>query len=100
MATQAKLQSSALILVVLLLGALAAGNYFVVTQAPFGSCTLGLAAMGGSEAQSPCPPNYLYYFIGAPLVVGLLLLLILPNLVTGGEVLQEAKPAAAPVEPK
>jgi hypothetical protein len=32
--------------------------------------------------------------------VGILLLLILPNLVVGGEAIQEAKPAPAPAEPQ
>jgi hypothetical protein len=49
--------------------------------------------------QSNCP-NYLYYFVGAPLVVGLLLLLILPNLVTTGESTQEAKPSPPQPEPR
>ncbi|HKA52130.1 MAG TPA: DUF2760 domain-containing protein [Candidatus Binatia bacterium] len=39
---------------------------------------------------------YMYYLISAPLLVGLLLLLILPNLVTKEESAREAKPAPAP----
>jgi hypothetical protein len=106
MALQAKLKSSALVLIVLLLGALAAGNYFVFQQAPFGACTitkveylLGADVSTLGSFQSVCP-NYMYYFVGAPLVVGLLLLLILPNLVTRGEAAQETKPAPARPEPK
>jgi hypothetical protein len=56
-----------------------------------------LSTLGTQQADCP---NYLYYFVGAPLVVGLLLLLILPNLVTMGEAAQEAKPAPAQPQPK
>ena len=103
---QAKLKSSALILIVLFSVVLAAGNYFVFRQAPFGACTItkadhlmaaDLFTLG--TQQSTCP-NYLYFFVGAPLVVGLLLLLILPNLVTTGEAAQEAKSAPPQPEPK
>ncbi|MBM4257442.1 MAG: DUF2760 domain-containing protein [Deltaproteobacteria bacterium] len=44
--------------------------------------------------------NYNYYFLGAPLLVGLLLLLTLPKLVTSGEPTQEAAPVQATTEPK
>src|SRR5262249_36863439 len=64
--------------------------------APFGPC--GFGTFGETWPEPPCL-TYLYYFIGAPLLVGLLLLLILPNLVTREEVAQEAKPAPAP-EPR
>jgi Domain of unknown function (DUF2760) len=101
MALQAKLKSSALILIILLVGVLAAGNYFVLRQAPFGSCVIGSLTLVGSDLggyESPGCPNYMYYFVGAPLVIGLLLLLILPNLVTREEAAQEAKPTPAQPE--
>jgi len=122
MALQAKLKSSALILIVLLVGVLAAGNYFVFTRAQFGPCAIardvdlsgteapGATVLLGSDLragdvlkkvdlQSACL-NYVYYFVGTPLVLGLLLLLILPNLVTVGEPAQEAKPVPPQPEPK
>jgi Domain of unknown function (DUF2760) len=103
MASQAKLKSSALILIVLLSLVLAAGNYLMFAQAPFGACSIGVMVLGvdvpGTGLQSSCL-NYIYYFVGAPLVVGLLLLLVLPKLVTGGETAQETKPAPARLEPK
>jgi hypothetical protein len=99
---QAKLKPFALILIMLLSVVLAAANYVVMTQAPFGNCLLGSqAALIGADLLgygSPGCPNYMYYFVGAPLVVGLLLLLILPNLVTREEMAQEAKPAPAQPE--
>jgi hypothetical protein len=101
---QAKLKPFALILIVLLSVALAAGNYFVFQRAPFGACTimqvdylLGAEVPNSENLRSACP-NYMYYFVGAPLVVGLLLLLILPNLVTREETTQEAKPTPAQPE--
>jgi hypothetical protein len=108
MATRPKLKPLALILLIVLLGFLAAGNYFVLTQAPFGSCTLGGTVLTGADlrgyealsaAQVSCL-NYVYYFVGAPLVVGLLLLLILPNLVKAEATPEVAKPTPAPVETK
>lgn len=111
MAVQPKLKSSALILIVLLSVVLAAGNYVVMTQAPFGPCVIGSVTLVGSDLgglvtselrgyESSGCLNYVYYFIGAPLAVGLLLLLILPNFVTVKEKAQEAKPAPAQPEPK
>lgn len=101
MALQAKLKSSALILIVLLVGVLAAANYVVMTQAPFGTCVIGSVTLIGADLggyESPGCLNYMYYFISAPLAVGLLLLLILPNLVTGGEIAQEVK--LSPAQPE
>jgi len=99
---QAKLKPFALILIVLFSVVLAAGNYFVFQRAPFGACTimqtdypLGADVPNSEDLRSACS-NYMYYFVGAPLVVGLLLLLILPNLVTKEEIAREAKPAPAP----
>jgi len=105
-----KLKPFAFILIILLLGALAAGNYYVQTQAPFGTCSrdgFAFIARPGVEPEIPeqdaaravCM-NYLYYFVGAPLVAGLLLLLSLPNLVTSGEATQEEVPVQATPEPK
>jgi hypothetical protein len=101
-ALQAKLKPFALVLIVLFSVGLAAGNYFVLTQAPFGPCTIvvmGYDWGGSSNLQTACP-NYLYYFVGAPLVVGLLLLMILPNLVTREEAARETKLAPAQSETK
>lgn len=107
MATRAKLKPFAFILIILLLGGLAVGNYFVLIKAPFGTCTLGAVPEGADLQQytqalaslSACL-NYGYYFIGAPLAVGLLLLLALPNLIAGGGVEQEARPTQPAAEPK
>src|SRR5436190_22316458 len=99
-ALQAKLKPFALILIVLLSVALAAGYYFMLAQAPFGPCTIGTVGTDPTESNplwTNCP-NYIYYFVGAPLVVGFLLLLILPNLVTREEGTQETKPAPAQPE--
>src|SRR5262245_50500563 len=100
--------------------ALSAGNYLMFARAPFGPCTIGaLGADVGEPTTRFVPyraspyqrafvsevnpllvgcPNYIYYFVGAPLLIGLLLLLILPNLVTREETTQEAKPAPAQPE--
>ncbi|HEV8715011.1 MAG TPA: DUF2760 domain-containing protein [Candidatus Binatia bacterium] len=97
---QAKLKPFALILIGLLAVVLAAANYFMLTQAPFGTCTIGTVGVDLSEYNplwASCP-NYMYYFVGAPLLVGLLLLLVLPNLVTREETAQGAK--AAPARPE
>jgi hypothetical protein len=97
-----KLKPFAFILIILLTGALAAGNYYVLSAAPFGACEIGVAfsvTTGLDPARAVCM-NYLYYFIGAPLLVGLLLLLTLPRLVTGEEVVREEKQAQATPEPK
>ena len=102
-ALQAKLKSSALILIVLLAVTLAAANYIVMTQAPFGTCVIGSVTLIGADLggyESPGCLNYVYYFVGTPLVVGLLLLLILPNLVAAEEAAQEAKSAPPQPEPK
>jgi len=90
-----KLKPFAFILIILLLGALAVVNYYMLTQAPFGTCTIGGAApaFSGLDAARAVCMNYLYYFIGAPLLAGLLLLLTLPRLITSGEVIQEEQPA-------
>ena len=94
---QPKLKPFAFILIILLLGALAAGNVYVLAGVPFGGCALGV---GGEEGPLPCLMNYLYYFTGAPLVVGLLLLLTIPRLLTSREATQLEKPAQATAEPK
>jgi hypothetical protein len=102
MATRPKLKPLALILIVLLSGALAAGNFFVLTQAPFGSCTFGIAmvATGPIAGTLSSCSNYIYYFVGAPLVIGLLLLLILPSLVKTEATPEVVKPTPAPIETK
>ena len=113
MAARAKLRPFAYILILLLCAALAAGNYYVLHFAPFGDYHIGGQASVGADLLSPgqfltTRQSYLYYFIGAPLAVGLLLLLILPRLVTGAAareekppaVQQEVKKAAPPPPPK
>jgi hypothetical protein len=107
MTTRPKLKASGLSLIVIFMVALAAGNYFVLQQAPFGTCTLGPVPTGAElsgydwikRVLPSCLP-YVYYLVGAPLAVGLLLLLSLPRLVTGGEVAQEAKSTQASAEPR
>jgi hypothetical protein len=89
MSTRPKLKPLANILILFLSGALAAANYYMFVYAPFGKCTFGDVPPGADMAQitqgletlSACI-HYGYYFIGAPLVIGLLLLLIVPRLVT------------------
>ena len=100
-----KLKPFAFILIILLLGALAAGNYYMLYAAPFGTCTIGVAgtdmpSMTRALSELSACINYLYYFLGAPLAVALLLLLSLPKLVTGGEFSLEGKPAQIPTESK
>ncbi len=102
-----KLKPFAYILIVLGMGVLAAANYYMFVYAPFGACSLGRVSPDADMSQmsqalgmlSACI-NYGYYFIGAPLVVGLLLLLTLPRLVTVGETVQEEKPVAPARETK
>ena len=105
MSIRPKLKPFAYVLILLLSGALAAANYYMFVYAPFGKCTFGGVPPGADMAQitqgletlSACI-NYGYYFIGAPLVVGLLLLLILPRLVTSVATGQEEK--LPPVQPE
>ncbi|MGE0826726.1 MAG: DUF2760 domain-containing protein [Candidatus Binatia bacterium] len=106
---RAKLRPLALFLIILFLGALAAGNFYVLRLAPFGVCTIGEIATN-LEAIVAAPDTlfifpatcltYVYYFVGAPLVVGLLLLLSMPNLVTSREVVQEEPPPPPTPEPR
>ena len=102
---QPKLKPFAFILIILLVGALAAGNFYMLHDAPFGTCTVGLPVSDmpsmtrGLSELSACI-NYNYYFLGAPLLIGLLLLLALPRLVTSGEDAQEEKPSQVTPEPK
>ena len=96
MATRPTLKPLAFILILFLLGALAEGNYFVLHQVLAGTCSEWLSALVGNALHLDC----LYYFVGAPLVVGLLLVLTLPFLVTSGAMLQETKPAPTPVPAK
>jgi hypothetical protein len=98
MSIRPKLKPFAYILILLLSGALAATNYYMFVYAPFGTCTLSGVAPDADISQmsqalgmlSACI-NYGYYFVGAPLAVGLLLLLILPRLVTSVATGQEEK---------
>jgi hypothetical protein len=98
------LKPLAYIVIVLLTGALAVGGYMLLSQAPFGPCVIGTSVAASAEAipvgQQPACTNYLYSFIGGPVIVGLLLLLILPNLVTGEETVVAAQPTKALTEPK
>lgn len=90
------LKPLAFVLIALLSGVLAAGNYVILQQVQPGKCTDWLSALPGGAPQLDC----LYYFVGAPLVVGLLLILILPSLVTGEVLSQEAQPAPVPAAAK
>lgn len=79
MGTRPKLASPAYVLIVLLLGALAVGNYFVFQQI---TPTVSVGGAGYVYQHSEDALKFsLYFFIGAPLFVGLLLLLTLPRLV-------------------
>lgn len=98
-----KLKPFAYVLILLLSGVLAAANYYVLVYVPFGPCTLGRVPPDADMSQmthalgmlSSCI-NYGYYFIGAPLVIGLLLLLILPRLVTSAATGEEKLPLVQP----
>jgi len=94
MAARPRLHPFALVLLFLLTGGMAAGNYLSFTQLPFGPCTLGPVA---DWSQSSCP-LYVYYFVGAPLVVGFLLLILLPNFVLTRAEPTEEKAARVPEE--
>jgi hypothetical protein len=104
MGARPKLKPFASVLIFLFSGALAAANYYTFVYAPFGKCTFGEVPPGADMAQliqglatlSACI-NYGYYFVGSPLVVGLLLLLIVPRLVTSAATGSEEK--LSPVQP-
>lgn len=104
MGARPKLKPFASVMIFLLSSALAAGNYYALVYAPFGKCTFGEVPPGADMAQliqglatlSACI-NYGYYFVGSPLVIGLLLLLIVPRLVTSEATGSEEQPA--PVQP-
>jgi len=105
MSTRPKLKPFAYILILLLSGALAATNYYMFVYAPFGTCTLNgvppdadISHMSQALGMLSACINYGYYFIGAPLAVGLLLLLILPRLVTSVATGQEEK--SVPAQPQ
>lgn len=98
MATRPKLKRSALIAILLLAVAVAAGNYFVILE-------YGSRCMVIMQTPYTAPPTafglsfeclfLLGYLIGAPLIIGLLLLLAIPGFVT-----VESQPEGAkPVEP-
>ena len=93
MGTRPTLSPTAYILIVLLLGALAVGNYFVLQQI---TPTVSVGGAGYVYQHSGDALKFaLYFFIGAPLFVGLLLLLILPRLVKTQAAEQDV--VAAPV---
>ncbi len=95
------LKPLAYVLILLLAGAAAVGSYVLFTQASFGPCLIATAGAASTDAVGPSGcTNYLYAFAGAPLVMGVLLLVILPNLVTGGEAVREAKAEPAPAVAK
>lgn len=107
MSTRPKLKPSAYILILLLTGALAATNYYMFVYAPFGTCTFSEVVPGTDLARLTQAPgmlsaciNYGYYFLGAPVVIGLLLLLILPRLLTSVVAGQEEKLASVQPEAK
>lgn len=96
MATRPALKLFAYLLIVLFMGALAAGNYVVLPHVQAGTCTEWFSALTGNAVQVDCS----YYFVGAPLIVGLLLLLLLPALVTTKALPQETQPAPVPPDTK
>jgi len=80
----------------LLAGVSAAGNHWVLQQIEPGQCADWLSALTGA----PSPFDCSYYFIGMPLIGGLLLLLILPSLVAEGAIKQEASAPAPQLRPE
>lgn len=96
MAARARFYPLAFLAILLLSSGIAGGNYWLFTSLPFGPCTLGPL---GDWSQSPCLP-YLSAFVGVPLVVGLLLLIILPALVTVEPTEAQRAATGVPVEPK
>lgn len=75
-----RLTPVAFIVIILLTGVLAAGNYLVLQAGPIAQAILGrLSALSGDGTAAS-----LVYFVGAPLVVGVLLLLIVPRCVAAG----------------
>jgi hypothetical protein len=105
MAARAKLKPFAYVMILLLSSVLAAGNYYAFVYAPFGECTFGGVPPGADMAQllqglgmlSACI-NYGYYLVGSPLVIGLLLLLIVPRLLTSEAT--ESEEQVVPVQPE
>ena len=100
-----KMKPFAFILIILLLGGLAAGNFYMLHYAPFGACTINaptsdMSSMTRGLSELSACINYNYYFLGAPLLVGLLLLLTLPKLITGEGSVQEEKPPQVITEPR
>jgi hypothetical protein len=100
-----KMKPFAFILIILLLGGLAAGNFYMLHYAPFGTCTINaptsdMSSMTRGLSELSACINYNYYFLGAPLLVGLLLLLTLPKLITGEGSVQEEKPPQVITEPR
>ncbi len=80
-----KLTSAAILTIILLIGVLVAGNYAVLHNGPLGQVIVGwLKSMVGAGYSAS-----LVYFIGAPVIVGLLLLLIVPRCVALEEDAQE-----------
>ena len=73
-----KLTSTALLTIVLLHSVLAVGNYVVVPGGLLGQ--VGMDALGNLTGEGHVA--LLVYFTGAPIVIGLLLLLIVPRCVT------------------
>ncbi|MBI3757183.1 MAG: DUF2760 domain-containing protein [Deltaproteobacteria bacterium] len=98
------LRPLAYVLILLLTGAAATGSYILFTQASFGPCSIGALVRATSDVvpvgQQPACQSYLYAFAGAPLVAGLLLLLIVPSLVTSGEEAPFAQAIKTPGESK
>ncbi len=80
-----KLTSAAMLTIILLIGVLAVGNYAVLHNGPLGQTIVGWlkSIVGAGRSAS------LVYFIGAPIIVGLLLLLIVPRCVALEEAAQE-----------
>ncbi len=89
-----RLAPVAFIVIILLIGVLAAGNYLVLQAGPIAQAILGqLSALSGDGAAASRA-----YFVGAPLVVGVLLLLIVPRCVTAGADSETAVPVPDPSE--
>ncbi|MGH8006607.1 MAG: DUF2760 domain-containing protein [Candidatus Binatia bacterium] len=106
MATRPKLKRSALIVILLLAVAVAAGNYFVMLE--YGSgCMLVVQMPYTGQPPAGLPLHCLFflaYLVGAPLVIGLLLLLAIPGFVTVELQPEETRlvgpPSRTPIEAK
>lgn len=100
MATRAKLKRSALMGVLLVAVAVAAGNYFVAREYPRGcACRELQALVPATPTGRGLPLDCLFfqaYLVGAPLILGLILVLAIPGLITRESQPEDTKPVEPP----